>query len=43
MTESQMKDQFIWELSHMNQYNVYMMGKLSKTRTNLTKLLTESE
>jgi len=27
----------------MNQYNVYIIGKLSKIRTNLIKLLAESE
>ena len=43
MTEPQMKDRFIRGLSPMNQYNVCMMGKLSETRTNLTKLLAESE
>ncbi|CAG8671413.1 5071_t:CDS:1 [Ambispora gerdemannii] len=43
LPESKMREQYIWGLNPMNQYNVCMMTKYHDTRDNITKALVEAE
>ncbi|CAG8716081.1 6203_t:CDS:1, partial [Acaulospora morrowiae] len=43
LPESKMREQYIWGLNPMNQYNVRMMAKYHDTRDNITKALVEVE
>ncbi|CAG8588908.1 3770_t:CDS:2, partial [Acaulospora morrowiae] len=43
LPESKMREQYIWGLNPMNQYNIRMMAKYHDTRDNITKALVEAE